>query len=226
MKLFIYILLILAISNLSCKRKRKINVEGTVTDVYTGNPVQNVKVKLYSQIETGVSGGTTNDYEQTTDFAGHFYFKNAVFSKPGNYGWLRIEDEIYQDIDWGGGHDIKGDEIKFIGKTNLTKNKQVICTSTLRLSLIQSSNIQHAFFYRKFIGTGYMPQNYSEFNNYGNWPATQTSGLINELVGYSDGKNIIKTVYYDGITQTSKTQYDTIISQGCGSINNYTITLN
>lgn len=227
MKLFTYILLILSLTCINCKRKRKVNVEGTVTDIYTGLPAQNVNVKLYSKITDGTSGGTYNKYEQTTDANGHFDYKNAVFQKPGNKGWLIIEDLTYKDVDAESQpHSINKNDIKFIGKTNLDRNIQVICISTLQLSLNKSSTIQHAVFYRKFIGSGYVPQNYIEFNHFGTWPETQYNKFPNELVGYNDGKNIIKTDYFDQSTQTSKTQYDTIISQGCGSVNNYTITLN
>lgn len=230
MKIVVYIILILSLSVSSCKRKRKVNVEGNVTDVYTGKPVQNVDVYLYSQITYESSGGgQVNSYQQTTDANGYFSFTKAVFSKPANQGWLNIQDDEYQDIDvTTAAHGIKEDHIKFIGKTTLMRNIQVICISKLRLTLNISSSldVQHAIFYRKFLGTGNVPEKYAEFYEFGWWPERQPLGLPNQLVGYTDGKNIIKTDYFDQNSQTLKTQYDTIISQGCGSINNYTITLN
>ncbi len=229
MKPFLYIVLLLCLTYLSCKRKRKVNVEGMVTDVYTGRPAANVDVYLYSQITQGTSGGEVNDYLQTTDGNGHFSFTNAVFSKPANQGWLTVKDDEYRDIDGSSGaHDIKGDDIKFIGKTNLMRNIQVICTSRLELTfkISPSLDVQYAVFYRKFSGTGYVSANYAEFHEFGWWPERQLHELPDQLVGYSDGKNIIKTNYFDQTTQILKTQYDTIISQGCGSVNHYTITLN
>ncbi|MES2514949.1 MAG: hypothetical protein V4580_12430 [Bacteroidota bacterium] len=228
MKTGIYIILGISLCMLGCKRKRKVNVEGTVTDVYTGMPASNVDLYLYSQISSGSGGGEVKSYQQTTDGSGHFSFKDAFFSKPGNEGWITVKDDEYRDTDWSGGaHAIDGkSDIKFIGKTKLTRNIEVICISKLQLSLNLSPNIQWVIFYRKFEGSGNVPPNYSEFTRYGNWPQNQSSGLINELIGYSNGKNIIKSEYFDQSTQTSKTQYDTIISNGCGTANNYTITLN
>ncbi|MBI3520113.1 MAG: hypothetical protein HY062_12265 [Bacteroidetes bacterium] len=229
MKNFVYISLVAYLLITGCKRQRKINVEGIVTDIYTGQPAPNVPIKLYSQIEVGVSGGTTNKYETTTDAAGHYKINNAVFSKPGNQGWIEIPDSPYELVDLDvSDKTISGKEIKFIGKTNLTKNIAIIGLSDLNLSLNFSPSIQvtGVSFYRKFSSNIPLPNRYTEFSYFGGWPAYENSHLPNKLIGYTDGKNIIKTEYYYSNTQTTKTKYDTIISLGCGTVNNYTITLN
>lgn len=230
MKIQVYIILVLCLSISSCKRKRNINVEGIVIDVHTGVPAADVDVYLYSQISNSQGGGELKSYQQSTDENGYFSFKNAVFSNPGNEGWLYVKDEIYRDIDGSSGpHGIKKNDIKFIGKTNLTRNIEVVCMSNLNLNLNFSSslNVTHATFYRKFISNNSsLPGFYTEFYSYGQWPATQSSGIPDKLIGYSDGKNIFRTEYFDYNTQTTKIRFDTIISQGCGSVNSYTINLN
>lgn len=228
MKIDIYIILILCLFITGCKRKRKVNIEGSVTDIYTWQPAPNVKVQLHSQIEVGVSGGTTNDYETLTNTNGHYQFTNAVFSKPGNHGWVEIVSNSYELVDLhASSQDISGKEIKFIGKTNLVKNINVIGLSNLNISLNFSPSIQvtSAAFYRKFISNITLPNKYSEFNYFGAWPESQSRRMPTKLIGYSDGMNIIKTEYYNSNIKIG-TKYDTIISQGCGSTNNYTITLN
>lgn len=228
----IIILSTLFLLSISCKRKRKIDVQGTVTDIYTGLPANNVKIKLYSLIEDGTSGGSGNEYEELTDYNGHFYFKKIQFSKPADRGWITIVDEIYEDINHsssGENKEIKESEIKFIGKTNLIKNQFVICTSHLSITLNPAAylDVQSAIFSRKFIGSNPVPESYGNFYEIGKWILHPTSWYAtpDKLVGYSNGKNIIKTDYYDNNSQTTKTTYDTIISNGCGSTNNYTINL-
>ena len=46
------------------------------------------------------------------------------------------------------------------------------------------------------------------------------------LIGYSNGKNILKTVVKDAQGATLKTQYDTLTSNGCGTTLNFTLTIN
>lgn len=227
-----YICFILLISVcFSCKRKRKIAVEGTVTDTYTRQPAKGVNVQLYSFIEQSAGGGSYNTYEAITDNTGHFNFKNAVFSKPENSGGVKISDPKYIDINSGeSSQHIGKSDIKFIGKTNLTRNLEVICLSSLNLSLNISSSIDvtSATFYRKFSGSGPVPAMFSEFNEVGTWKKTPTpyDYFPNKLIGYSDGINIIKTDYFDALSGTQKTTYDTLVSRGCGSVNSYTINLN
>lgn len=205
----------------TCKRHRKIDIEGTVTDKYSGQPIPNVKVVLLSYIKT-ISKYESEDryYETYTNSDGKYSIHKAYFSKPEFSGAIEVANNKDYIGEPGEGIDIK--DAKLIGRTKLTRNLSAICLSKLNMILNVSSiyNWSYLDFSLKFIGktsVGYF-DNFAGLSSYPKLP--------DMLIGYSDGKNIIKSELRDAQFNIIKTQFDTIISNGCGSSNNYTIIIN
>ncbi|MCD6017806.1 MAG: hypothetical protein K0S53_927 [Bacteroidetes bacterium] len=209
---------------ISCKRKRKINVEGLVTDVHTGLALPNIDVVINGASSANRGGGSTLGI-QKTDANGHFIFKNVTIS---GLAWVVVEDPIYRDINAvSQAHSVTDNDLKFVGKTSLMRNIQMVCYSELNLTITAPISIQQATYTITSSGIDHLPSYMKEYKSGGTWSQqSQYNGPAYVIFGYSDAKNIVKTNYFDQNTQTNKTQYDTIVSQGCGSVNTYTINLN
>jgi hypothetical protein len=222
-----YLLLVLTLLLFfGCKRHRKINVEGTVTDKYTGQLIPDAKVSLYSFIsQTGKYDTDSRLYEASTNSDGKYYFKNAFFSRPGFSGNIYMKDASLfytypvEEID------IK--DAKLIGKANLTRDIEVISYSKLNLSynINNSYNWYNANSSIKFIGS----KSVGIFDNFVggfNYPKYGKPFILPYLVGYSDGINVIKSELTNPQGQLLMTRFDTLISQGPNTTKDYTITFN
>ena len=202
----------------SCERKRNVDITGNVYDAYNGSKLSGVNVKLtcnYSEPSESYY------YHSSSDLDGHFNFKNATFKKPLMNGFLEVSDPNYRRID---NAEISKNEIKFLGKTKISKNVSALCFSDLNLSVVISSSIQAANYIisKKYIHPSNLFGLFSDFGNL-NYPVYPPA---DKVFGYSDGKTILRTYVYNNVGVIVKTQYDTIISPGCRSTINYTITVN
>lgn len=195
-------------------------MEGVVTDSYTGQPVSGVKVALFSSIKTTSKYDSDSRYYETyTDSYGKYNFQNAYFSRPNFIGTVGVSDPLYSGRP---GKEINIKDAKLIGQTKLTRDLTATCLSNLNLTLNVSGSYSWSYinFSMKFIGSassGY----FDDFVGVGDHQY-----LPNILVGYSNGKNILKSELKNSVGTLLKTQYDTLISNGCGSANNYTLNIN
>lgn len=217
--LFIFLCLLLFFS---CKRKRKVDIEGTVYDAYTGEKVKNVEILLdcnYTGQKDKFNTGESQMYSTFTDNDGYYSFDNAVFKKPLMEGIITLKGN-YTIID---GDKITKKNIKFVGETKLKRNFHSICSSFLNIHV--TNNFNPSLFCR--VTKFYQNPNNLFVNNRSESPSYSPTDNYNFVIaGYSDCNVIIKTEVYNSFSQIFKTQYDTISSQPCGSKINYTISVN
>jgi hypothetical protein len=205
----------------TCKRHREIDVEGSVTDRYSGLPIPNAKVALTSYIKKADKFDSEDrSYETSTYSDGSYIFHNAYFSRPEFSGAISVLSDKNYIGDPGEGIDIK--DAKLIGHTKLRRNLTAICLSKLNVTVNISPTYSWSFldFYLKFNGPS-LVGNFDNFVGLNSYPV-----LPDVLIGYSNGKNIIKSELKNLQGNIIKTQFDTIVSNGCGSSNNYTININ
>ena len=217
-------LMILFMLIASCKRHRKVNIGGTVSDQYTNQPIGNVEVRLISEIGDG-KYGEYKEYSTYTDSEGKYKFDNAYFANPGFSGVVEVHDTNGNYVSTVDGN-VEKKEVKLLGKTNLTKNLEARCLSKLNLivSINSSYNWRTLKVSHKFVGT--RPIGLEDFSTAGYYTSYGSNSLPTNLTGYSDGKTIYKSELSDSFGNILKTHYDTLISLGCGKNNCYTLNLN
>jgi hypothetical protein len=220
-------LIIITILFSDCRRNHDVHVEGEVIDIYTHQPIPNLRVQLVTWSIADNSNPDDKEYYTYTDSEGKYSFDHTFFDKPKYIaGRTMVSDEnnVYSALPAGGfgnKHDVKP-----IGKTNVVRNLEALCVAKLNLSRNGTYNGWYLMkISQKFIGTNYI-YGYEDWGQPTYFYSYETGVKENSMIGYADGKVILKTELFTSGSVLLKTQYDTIISNGCGSTNNYTVTVN
>jgi hypothetical protein len=224
------IILVIAILLLGCQKHRKINVDGTLTDFYTGQRLSDVNITLVSEISSaqGPNANTTvnnqRTYKTVSNSDGNYSFKKAYFSKPLFTGSVGVDDEMYHCVKF---MDIQESDTKTLGRTKLERNLQAISLSNLNLTL-QVSNSYNWYAIRTFVmfkGTN-SADIYDKLVPLCYFNQNQSLTGTGKIPGYTDGISIIKTDLADAQNNVFFSKLDTVISNGPTTVTTKTIVIN
>jgi hypothetical protein len=210
---------------LGCKRPRKIDIEGTLTDKYTGEIIPNINVNLRSWINNKNKQNSVKNYFVDTDSEGHYSFRHAQFSGPIFSGFVYANDLNYiGDLS----ESIDEHSLGAIGRPKLVRNIQAWCTSKLDLTTNVSGHPTwtKVEFTLKYIGPIAI-DGYSDFAFFGNvYNSPYSLDTWKEIPAYPQDKIVVRSELKDSAGSLLKMQYDTITPGSIGKVVYKTIVVN